>query len=119
MIDDHRRRRQPWPNPLQQLVHNGVVGERHVDAFYARHGLLRRGGHPGAERLERAGLRGRAIPYGHCVIVTEHGFHHAAAEQAGSEKGDLRHYVLTTTSSRSPIRLPINRSYAYPPVTAP
>ena len=47
--------------------------------------------HPRAKRLERARLRLGPIPDGHVVAAPKQVFDHAAAEQAGSEKCDVRH----------------------------
>ena len=50
------------------LMHRGVIGERGNDQFGVRGGLPGRGGHARAERRERPGLFGRAVPHAKLMV---------------------------------------------------
>ena len=91
MIDDDGACPQPWNERVRDALHDIVVGQRHVDALGAGHRIGRRSGHSCAEPLERARFRFGAVPDRHRVAAPEHGFDHAAPEQARSDICDVRH----------------------------
>src|SRR5690606_2586985 len=91
VVDDHGGRVEVILEHRDHLFHRVVVLEDHVDALGAFHGIRGRLGDSCAEAAEWLGACGGAIPDCYLVAAAECGLDECAAEEAGTDEGDLAH----------------------------